>query len=419
MNSYKHSHISGVLLSLNDNGGDYFLLAHTVRNVCEWIASQATLPNNLELPCHLPLPIPAFNVDNPLQLNTTTGKYFQPNRNPILYIEKHRNKSSRCIEARNKVTSTNIFSPPLLEQIVHGTEVQTYRVDAVGMVFMSLSDGAPAISAGLGAAFSSMDQIHIECWSHLHPIAIKNQFSLSSSLNLQIPDSAVSHIANSNDRSKEKRKLKKSVMDYTTNYLNLIRDTISSALASLMFSHLCNVLKTGYSSRSVRIALPVFAEKISNRYSRLTVNGSFGVWRKSDVCDLSLEQFDEESGEIVDRIQRISSFVSGVPATQSSIESFNGLTKQSMERKPKEVVELMSFFSTFIVESVMIDYQKYGFSYSSLPYGTGTGNNRNKSTKHRESILLGMTFLGFSTYRDFIFDQRLIYSTDISFALVF
>ena len=143
MNSYKHSHISGVLLSLNDNGSDYFFLAHTVRNVCEWIASQATLPNNLELPCHLPLPIPAFNVDNPLQLNTTTGKYFQPNRNPILYIEKHRNKSSRCIEARNKVSSTTIFSPPLMEQIVHGTEVQTYRVDAVGMVFMSLSDGAP------------------------------------------------------------------------------------------------------------------------------------------------------------------------------------------------------------------------------------------------------------------------------------
>ena len=84
MNSYKHSHISGVLLSLTDNGGDYFLLAHTVRNVCEWIASQATLPNNLELPCHLPLPIPAFNVDNPLQLNTTTGKYFQPNRNMLI-----------------------------------------------------------------------------------------------------------------------------------------------------------------------------------------------------------------------------------------------------------------------------------------------------------------------------------------------
>ena len=113
--------------------------------------------------------------------------------------------------------------------------------------------------------------------------------------------------------------------------------------------------------------------------------GLSGFWRKSDICDLSLEQFDEESGEMVDRVQRISSFVSDVPTTQSSIEAFNGLTKQSMERKPNEVVELMSFFSTFIVESVMKDYQKYGFSYSSLPYGTGTGNDGNTSTKHRES----------------------------------
>ena len=131
MNSYKHAHISGVLLSLNDNGGDYYLLGIAVRNVAEWVASQPTLLNNLELPHHLPLPIPAFNVDNPLQLNLSTSKYFQPNNNRVRYIIKPRYRSPRCNEARNKINSTTIFSPPLLQPLVHGQLVQTYRVDAV------------------------------------------------------------------------------------------------------------------------------------------------------------------------------------------------------------------------------------------------------------------------------------------------
>ena len=316
MNSYKHSHISGVLLSLSVNGGDYYLLGRAVRNVAEWVASQTSLPNNLQLPCHLPLPIPAYNVDNPLELNESTRKYFQQNNNRVRFIQKPRNKSRRCNEARSKISSTTIFSPPLLEPLLHGQVVHSYRVDAVGMILMSLSHGAPAISAGLGAAFPSMDQLHIECWSHLHPIVIKNHFSLSSSLNLQIPDSAVAHIDNSNNKTKEKRKLKKSVIDYTTKTLNIVRDTISSALASILFHHLYNVLTTGYSTRGVGIALPTFADRIYNRYARLSVNGSFGVWRKSDICDLSMEQFDQESGKLLHRHQRISSFVCGIPSSQ-------------------------------------------------------------------------------------------------------
>jgi len=239
MNSYKHSHISGVLLSLNDNGGDYYLLGRAVRNVAEWVASQPSLPNNLQLPYHLPLPIPAFNVENPLQLNVSTRKYFQPNNNRVRFIIKPRYHSPRCNEARSKINSTTIFSPHLLQPLVHGQLLQTYRVDAVGIVLITLSDGAPAISAGLGAAFPSIDHLHIECWAHLHPIAIKNQFSLSSSLNLQIPDSAVAHITNSNNQKKEKRKLKKLVIDYTCETLNMVRDTISSALATIIIYIVC------------------------------------------------------------------------------------------------------------------------------------------------------------------------------------
>ena len=76
MNAYRHAHISGVLLSLNDNGGDYYLAGRAVRNVVEYVARQTSLPNNILLPCHLPLPIPAFDSSHPLQLNPETGKYY-------------------------------------------------------------------------------------------------------------------------------------------------------------------------------------------------------------------------------------------------------------------------------------------------------------------------------------------------------
>ena len=171
------------------------------------------------------------------------------------------------------------------------------------------------------------------------------------------------------------------------------------------------MLTTGYSSRGPGIALPTFANRIVNRYARLTVNGSFGVWRNSDIFDMSMEQFNVESGKLVDRNQRISSFVCGIATSQSSIEAFNSLTKKMLDRKPRETIELMGFFASFIAETVKQDYEKYGFSYSCLPYGMGTGFDRNTSTKHSESIMLGMTFLGFSTYTEFQYDQRSYYLT--------
>jgi len=103
---------------------------------------------------------------------------------------------------------------------------------------------------------------------------------------------------------------------------------------------------------------------------------------------MSMEQFNVESGKLVDRNQRMSSFVCGIATSQSSIEAFNSLTKKM-------------------------------FSYSCLLYGMDTGFGRNTSTKHSESIMLGMTFLGFSTYTEFQFDQRSYYLTDVSKTMIF
>ena len=241
---------------------------------------------------HLPLPIPAFDSTHPLKISETDNKYYQPSSCDILFRIKNRYNSQRCCEARAKVSSRVVFSPPLREDPVDRSMVTTYHVDAVGIPFITLSVGAPAISAGLGAAFPSCDYLHIECWSHLHPLTIKNLFNNSNTLSFSIPDSAIGNIADGHQRNIMKSKLKKKVIDFIVYNLNLARNSISSALADILMENLCDMIKDGTGSRSPRISLQELSKKIENRYSRITENGLFGVWRRSDVCDMSFDHFD-------------------------------------------------------------------------------------------------------------------------------
>jgi len=71
--------------------------------VAEWISQQTSLPNNLQMPCRLPLPIPAFNVENSLKIHPDTGLYHQPSNNNIYYIIKERYKSTWRVFLSNLV----------------------------------------------------------------------------------------------------------------------------------------------------------------------------------------------------------------------------------------------------------------------------------------------------------------------------
>ena len=414
MNAYRHAHISGVLLSLNDNGGDYYLAGRAVRNVVEYVARQTSLPNNILLPCHLPLPIPAFDSSHPLQLNPETGKYYQPSENNIRFNVKKRYLSQRSVDARSKVTSIVQFSPALEEDPEYGTVVNTYKVDAVGMPFITLSDGAAAISAGLGAAFPSCDFMHIECWSHLHPLSIKNQFINSNTLSFSIPDSAFENVIDLQQKKNLKSRLKRKVIDFIVHNLNLCRETISSALADIMMENLVVMIRDGSGSRGTGIALEELSLKVKNKYGRVTENGSFGLWRKSDICDMSFDHFDIDDGKMIQSNPRISNFVSGIPTSQSSIEAVNHRTKVELERRPLETCRLMEFFTGFISDIVKKDYGEYGFSYAAVPYGTGTGSNRATSSSHNKALADGMLFLGRGRGVEMIYDQRSYYHKDVS-----
>jgi len=126
-------------------------------------------------------------------------------------------------------------------------------------------------------------------------------------------------------------------------------------LAEIIFENLCTTISTGLGNRSERIALPELSNQVKGKYSGVTINGSFGCWRKSDICDLSLNQFDS-TGSIQHTSQRISNFVLGIPTSQSSIESMNARTKHELNRKPREVVELMEFFTDFLSDIVKNDF---------------------------------------------------------------
>ena len=161
-------------------------------------------------------------------------------------------------------------------------------------------------------------------------------------------------------------------------------------------------------NRCPRIALPELSNQVRGKYSRVTINGSFGCWRKSDVCDLSLTQFDA-TGSIQHTRQRISNFVSGIPTSQSSIESVNARTKQELNRKPREVVQLMEFFANFLSDIAKNEYNFYGFSYAALPYGSGTGSSRASTKAHSSSIEDGMNCVQFIYRRWNAFSRTLLW----------
>ena len=94
------------------------------------------------------------------------------------------------------------------------------------------------------------------------------------------------------------------------------------------------MVRTGLGNRCPRIALPALSYQVKAKFSRNIINGSFGCWRKSDVCDLSLNQFDF-AGSVQHTRKQISNCVSGIPTSQSSIESINARAKHKLNR-PKE-----------------------------------------------------------------------------------
>ena len=147
---------------------------------------------------------------------------------------------------------------------------------------------------------------------------------------------------------------------------------------------MCEMIKNGTGSKSPCISLEQLSLKLKNRYKRITENGSFGMWRRSDVCDMPFDHFDSD-GKLQQSNPRISNFVAGIPSSQSSIESVNHRTKVELERRPLETCRLMEFFTTFISDIVKKDFNFYGFSYAPLPYGSGTGSTRSRSNVHNKS----------------------------------
>ena len=108
-NSSKHCHIAAILLTFNETAGDYYFAARAARNVAEWVACQNSLPNNIHLPFHLPLPIPAFNRDFPLVLDPDTNLYSQPTTAQIRYQVKSRFLHERSQRTKMRISSDAVY----------------------------------------------------------------------------------------------------------------------------------------------------------------------------------------------------------------------------------------------------------------------------------------------------------------------
>ena len=170
-------------------------------------------------------------------------------------------------------------------------------------------------------------------------------------------------------------------------------------------------LQTGHGYMApLCVCLPEFAERARSKYVRQTSNGSIGIWRFCDVCDLSLTQYTED-GKVKDRQQRISSFFGGMPFSQSSLEVRKRIIKDDFARTPREIVQLLNDFCAYWRDKIRSEFEHYGFSYAPLPYGSGTNNRYHY---HSKSISDGMLYVGYSLGLDSCYDQRKIFIYDVS-----
>lgn len=151
----------GIEITCNENGGDYYLSAMACRNVTEHICSLPAqeLPGNIkELPFRLPSPVPPFTKTKPLSYNAEQGTY-QQLLDDFPTCESERYFSNECKEAREeKVTSHVRFSPSLVSPVPEGESSDSFRLDLDGLESHTGSDGAKAISVGLGAAMPITSQ---------------------------------------------------------------------------------------------------------------------------------------------------------------------------------------------------------------------------------------------------------------------
>ena len=88
------------------------------------------------------------------------------------------------------------------------------------------------------------------------------------------------------------------------------------------FDNFCAMISTGLGNRSEKIQLPELSNHLRTKYNRLTINASYGCWRKSDVWHLSLDQFNSD-GIPQHTSLRISNIVRG-------FQRANRTLKQSM-----------------------------------------------------------------------------------------
>jgi len=155
-----------------------------------------------------------------------------------------------------------------------------------------------------------------------------------------------------------------------------------------------------------------FVYAYRNLLSGLEVN----MWDKRRTAplvygDLATFVNDTEDGLVKDRIQRIASFFGGMPFTQSSLEVRNRIIKEDFERTPPEIVELLNDFRAYWRDEIRSEFEHYVFSYTRLPYGSGTNNRYHF---HSQSISNGMLYVGYSLGSDSCYYQRKIFIYDVS-----
>ena len=216
-----------------------------------------------------------------------------------------------------------------------------------------------------------------------------------------VPHSQLSHATTPSERVALAASTKRFVYNEIYYVIKLVRESKSSAIAELMMQMFLHGLRNGF-VRGISFPLTKVADRLMSSFSRVTSNGSVGLWRYSDVFHENVTMNPPPTEH-----QRFSEkdILMSIPLSTSSLEARNGDTKMKRGRMKDKVIGFCKSQQSYMSADSFQEFEISGISYIALPFGGGGALSRCTSANFKNEITDGMAFTG-RLASDIVADQR-------------
>ena len=242
---------------------------------------------------------------------------------------------------------------------------------------------------------------HVECYSHMMMTLSKKRNVQRDGYSFVVPQSFLSNTTTPSERAELVASTKRFIFNEIYYVIKLVRESKSSAIAELILQMFLDGLRKGF-VRGIPFPLTTLADRLRSSFNRVTTNGSFGLWRYSDVFH---ENVTVSPPPTVNQRFSEKDILMSIPLSTSSLEARNGDTKMKRGRMKDRVIGLCKNQQSYMAADSFQEFEISGISYTALPFGGGSALSRCTSSTFKNEITDGMAFTG-RLASDIMADQR-------------